>query len=367
MARAPQDAAQLREQLQQVQGRLRQVDVQLEGLKKRRRGLLVDLQGISLQRDRVRAEADGAQLRRDQAQQEVARISQEKAKLRLELDKLRTDLRHQVRWMQAMGPLGDLDFVGPEKDLSDGLARSRYLAWWRLQERKQLDRVKSLQGDLDHRERHLQEVLGRLAKEEQSLAQLQASLRVNEENLEAFLAGLQKDESRQKALQAELAEEALQLDRMLANLLGRQPKAEAFEPSTSFLALRGELPPPVEGSLALGFGEHVHPRYHTRTLQNGLLIEAPLDSPVTAVADGRVVFAEAYQSYGPMVILDHGSGWFTLYTHLHDLRVAKGQVLRQGDVLGTVGETLDGPRLGFELRQQSRPEDPNKWLKKRYR
>lgn len=364
---AASDPGQLQRQLQEVQARLQQVDAQLEGLKRRRKGLLVDLKGLSLRRDRAQAEADGAQVRRDAAQQEVRRISQDQAQLRDELEHLRKDLRRQVRWMQALGPLGDLGLLGSDSDTERELAKGRYLAWWRLQERKRLAQVKVIQGDLDRREAELHGVLTHLAQEEQSLAQLQASLRVGEEQLQRFLEGLGQDEGRQKAMQAELAEEALQLERMLAGLLGRQPKAESFEASGSFVALRGELPLPVDGVLAESFGDHLHPKYHTRTSRNGILIEAAPGAPVLAVADGRVVFAETYQSYGPMVILDHGGGWFSLYTHLQAQRVQKGQVLRQGDLLGTVGEALDGPRLGFEIRQQSKPEDPQKWFKRRYR
>lgn len=363
----PQDPIQIQHQLQEVQARLQQVDAQLEALKKRRRGLLVDLKGLSLRRDRAHAEAEGAQARRDEAQREVTRISQDKARLHLEIGKLRADLRRQVRWMQALGPLGELGLLGSDLDLERELSKGRYLAWWRLQERKRLAQVQSLQGDLEQRERALRLLLTRLAQEEQALAQLQSGLRVSEEHLQEFLDGLRQDEGRQKAMQAELAEEALQLERMLAGLLGKQPKVEAFDPITPFQSLRGELPSPVEGSLAESFGEHLHPRYHTRTTRNGLLIEAAQGAPILSIADGRVVYAEIYQSYGPMVILDHGSGWFTLYTHLQAIRVQKGQVLRQGDLLGTVGETLDGPRLGFEVRQQARPEDPQKWLKKKYR
>jgi septal ring factor EnvC (AmiA/AmiB activator) len=85
------------------------------------------------------------------------------------------------------------------------------------------------------------------------------------------------------------------------------------------------------------------------------------------VADGKVAFADYYQSYGPMVILDHGGGWFTLYTHLAGLDVGKGQVLKAGEAVGAVGETVDGPRLGFEIRHQAQAQDPQKWLKRKYR
>jgi septal ring factor EnvC (AmiA/AmiB activator) len=240
------------------------------------------------------------------------------------------------------------------------------LAWARLQERKQLDLIHRLQGDLAVKEKALKEVLARLASEEREAAQLQAALRLQEDRLNGFLDGLQKDEAAQKQAQAELAEEALQLERLLAGLLGKA-KGESFEAAVAFANLRGELPQPVEGTLAMSFGEHLHPRFRTKTMQSGLLIAAPGGAPVTAVADGKVVFADYYQSYGPMVILDHGGGWFTLYTHLMGLSLTKGQVLKAGESVGAVGETVDGPRLGFEIRHQAQPQDPQKWMKRRYR
>ena len=366
VAQSAQDPAELRQKLAAIQGRLGQVDQQLEALKKRRKGVLVEIQGISLQRDRAKAQVEGARLRRDQAQSEVRVISREQARIHGEVLKLQGDLRKQVRWMQALGPWGDLGFYATFRDIEAWLVRGRMLAWARVQERKRLDHIHRLQGDLSAKEKVLKEVLTRLAGEEREAAQLQAALRLQDEKLNAFLDGLQQDEVAQKQAQAELAEEAVQLERLLAGLLSK-PKGEAFEAAVSFASLHGGLPQPVEGTLALGFGEHLHPRFRTRTMQSGLLITAHGGTPVAAVADGKVAFADYYQSYGPMVILDHGGGWFTLYTHLLGLQVAKGQVLKAGESLGAVGDTVDGPRLGFEIRHQAQPQDPQKWLKRKYR
>ena len=366
MAQSAQDPAALRQKLAELQGRLTQVDQQLASLKKRRKGVLVEIQGISLQRDRAKAQVEGARLRRDQAQSEVQVIGREQARILGEVRHLQGDLRKQVRWMQALGPWGDLGFYTTFKDLEAWLVRGRMLAWARLQERKQLNQIQRLQGDLAVKEKSLKEVLARLASDEKEAAQLQAALRMQEDKLNSFLDGLQKDEVAQKQAQAELAEEAVQLERLLAGLLGK-PKGEAFEAAVAFANLRGEQPQPVEGALSMGFGEHLHPRFHTKTMQSGLLIAANGGATVAAVADGKVAFADYYQSYGPMVILDHGGGWFTLYTHLLGLSVTKGQVLKTGESLGAVGETVDGPRLGFEIRHQAQPQDPQKWLKRRYR
>jgi len=366
LGQSAQDPAALRQKLAAIQGRLGQVDQQLAALKKRRKGVLVEIQGISLQRDRARAQVDGARLRRDQAQSEVQVIGREQARIQGEVLKLQGDLRKQVRWMQALGPWGDVGLYATFKDLDAWLVRGRMLAWARLQERKRLEQVHRLQGDLASKEKALKEVLARLANEEKEAAQLQAALRLQEERLNGFLEGLQKDETAQKQVQAELAEEAVQLERLLAGLLVK-PKGEVFEAAVGFATLHGSLPQPVEGTLAQGFGEHQHPRFHTKTVQSGLLIAAPSGAAVAAVADGKVVYADYYQSYGPMVILEHGSGWFTLYTHLLGLQVAKGQVLKAGEAVGAVGDTVDGPRLGFEIRHQAQPQDPQKWLKRRYR
>jgi len=365
-AQGPQDAAQLRQKLVAIQGRLGQVDQQLATLTKRRKGVLVELQSISLQRDRVVAQVEGARLRQDQALDEVQTIGRERTRIQGEVQQVRGDLRRQVRWMQALGPWGDLGFYASFKDLEAWLVRGRMLAWARLHERRRLDLIQRLQGDLTAKEQALKEVLARLANEAREASHLQAALRLQEDRLNGFLEGLQQDEAAQKQAQAELAEEAVQLERLLAAIIAK-PRGEAFDATVAFAGLRGDLPQPVEGALAQGFGEHLHPRFHTRTMQSGLLITAAVGVPVSAVAEGKVAFADYYQSYGPMVILDHGGGWFTLYTHLQGLSVAKGQVLQAGEAVGAVGDTIDGPRLGFEIRHQAQPQDPQKWLKRRYR
>lgn len=361
-----QDPARIKQRLAEVQARLAQVDQQLGGLKKRRKGVLVELQGISLQTDRMRAQAEGARLKRDQAQNEVQQITSRKENIHKEILQLRAEIRKQVRWMQAIGPLGGLGLFPSNQGFEEFLTRGRYLEYWRNQQRRKLEQVQRLQGDLMLREKELQAALARLAQEEREAGQLQAALRLNEERLQGFLDGLRQDESKQKQVQAELAEEALQLERMLTQLLGK-PRSEAFETPTSFSSLRGELPRPIEGSLAQGFGTHLHPRFKTKTVQSGLLIATESGAPVHSVAEGKVIFAEIYQNYGPMVILDHGGGFCSIYTHLRQFHVAKGQILHAGETLGTSGDTLDGPRLGFEIRHLAQPQDPQKWFKQRYR
>lgn len=366
MARQSDDPAAVKRRLEVLKARLAQMDQQLQDLGRRRKGVLVDLQGIQLQRDRVRAQAESARLQRDETQAQADALAKQQVAIQGELDQLRAELRKQVRWMQAEGPWGELGFLSSFDDFRQYLERGRMLAWWRLQERKRIDRIRALQDQLSQKAEAMRQLLAKLQGQQQQLLQYQAALQVQEDRLQAALDHLAEDEQSQKQAQAELQEEAVQLERLLGNLLGKK-RPDAFVPGVRFEALRGELPEPVAGGLAEGFGEHLHPKFHTKTVQTGLLITADLGAAVRAVSDGKVVFAEAYQSYGPMVILDHGEGWYSLYTHLQGLQVSKGQILRAGETVGEVGDTVDGPRLGFEIRHLAKPEDPQKWLKKKYR
>jgi len=366
VAPARPDPSQIKHRLEEIKAKLGTVDLQLEELKKRRKGVLVELQGIGLDADRVRAQDEAARLKREQTHQEVSTLVARRVQIQADLARLRTELRRQVRWMQVKGPLGDLGFYASATSFEQLVVQGRYQTYLRNQERNKLEQIQALERDLAKREQDLQAAMTRLAADEQATVQAQANLKLHEARLEAFLEGLSQDETRQKEVQAELAEEALQLERMLTQLLGR-PRSDAFEAPSSFAAMSGQLPQPTPGTLAQAFGEHLHPLFHTRTMQSGLLIAGEEGAPVVAVAEGRVVFADIYQSFGPMVILDHGDGYYTLYTHLESLAVARGQVLNQGEPLGTVGVTVDGPRLGFEIRHLTQPQDPNKWLKVRYR
>jgi septal ring factor EnvC (AmiA/AmiB activator) len=80
-----------------------------------------------------------------------------------------------------------------------------------------------------------------------------------------------------------------------------------------------------------------------------------------------VVYTGWFKGYGNLIILDHGNEYYTLYAHVAEIVVKEGDDVRQGQRIGTVGDTgsLAGPRLYFEVRFQGRPLDPTEWLRQR--
>jgi murein DD-endopeptidase MepM/ murein hydrolase activator NlpD len=335
-------------------------------LRRRRNGVLVELHGVTLKASAARATVDVARLNLGEVQREVVGLNRRKGEIQRELGQIKGALRRHVRWLQALGPLGTLTFLPTSADIEGYLVKSRYLEWWGRNETRRLQRVQELSAELLEREREIVGAEARFKKAETEAAALRGELAASERRLQEHLQGIWRDERLKAQLREDLKEEAVMLERMLASVIsGTSPEA-SFQASVPFRGLAGRLPGPVEGTLAEGFGVQTHPRFGTKTMNTGLMVAAESGAPVRAVADGMVVMADAYQSYGMMAIIDHGGAYYSIYTHMRSLAVRRGQSVRGGHTLGHVGDTPDGPRRGSEIRRQTTPEDPQKWLASSY-
>ena len=149
----------------------------------------------------------------------------------------------------------------------------------------------------------------------------------------------------------------------------KPPKATPGEgtPRVGLGALRGRLEWPAPGRIVEEYGTRINPRFGTKTFRNGIDIDAAEGSSVHVVFPGHVLYTGWFRGYGNLIIVDHGSEYYTLYAHVADMKVAEGDDVRQGQVIGTVGDTgsLQGPRLYFEVRYQGKPQDPAQWLRPR--
>jgi septal ring factor EnvC (AmiA/AmiB activator) len=171
----------------------------------------------------------------------------------------------------------------------------------------------------------------------------------------------------------ELTEASHRLEAFIRELQAKQrklakippPKGGIEAPAVGFGALKGRLPWPTEGRIVTGYGAQVHPRFGTRTFRNGVDIEAAVGREVLAVHAGHVIYTGWFKGYGNLIIVDHGNEYYTLYAHIADIEAKEGEDVRQGQRIGTVGDTgsLAGPRLYFEVRYQGRPQDPEQWLR----
>jgi murein DD-endopeptidase MepM/ murein hydrolase activator NlpD len=85
---------------------------------------------------------------------------------------------------------------------------------------------------------------------------------------------------------------------------------------------------------------------------------------VKAAAHGVVAYADRTAGYGKLVVIDHGNNFETYYAHLSAFRVAEGQTIRRGEVIGLVGATgrVTSPHLHYEVRRGGTPVNPYRYL-----
>ncbi|MGD8862671.1 MAG: peptidoglycan DD-metalloendopeptidase family protein [Myxococcales bacterium] len=127
-------------------------------------------------------------------------------------------------------------------------------------------------------------------------------------------------------------------------------------PATTFAAQRGKLASPVTGDV------RVVSARREESDGPGLEFQAPVGTPVRAVAAGRVAFSDRYGSYGRLVILDHGDGFYTVYGGLGAVEVRVGDDLSRNARIGSIGTDYSPSGLFFEVRQGTRTLEPHGWL-----
>lgn len=110
------------------------------------------------------------------------------------------------------------------------------------------------------------------------------------------------------------------------------------------------------------FGGRRHPIHGNWRAHNGVDYAAPTGTPIHATADGTIAFIGSQRGYGNVIILQHHSGYSTLYAHQHKFAsgLKKGDTINQGQLIGYVGSTgwATGPHLHYEFRINNKPVDP---------
>lgn len=362
--------------LQQTQRRLKEEREKAAAARARETSLLAELEQIERRLAEKQAEVTRLDKRIRRTQADIAALRSDVGKLLGQRSWQEEALARRLRAMyrvHAQGGALPVILSGDDPVTRATAVRhltslaaldARLIQEYRVTSEKLADR----KGREEARQRELAGLFAD-AKREQAEVDLEAAKR------RALLARVRDERAYHERMVGELTEASRRLEAFIRELGAKQrklakappPRPGVEPPGIGFGTLRGRLPWPTQGRIVTAFGAQVHPRFGTRTFRNGVDIEAAEGKDVAAVYAGHVIYTGWFKGYGNLVILDHGNEYYTLYAHIAEIEAKEGDDVRQGQRIGTVGDTgsLAGPRLYFEVRYQGKPQDPVEWLRQR--
>ena len=346
------ELARIRGEIEELRGRLTTVRSRESTVENEVGGISIELE---LQEARLSEASAAAELAAARAGAAQAKVGE----LEIALSGVREDLRRRLGGLYRLGREGYLRlFLAVEPtsrggETADFLPAIRQLRFLARRDQEALERYRATRDELAAQRIRLEEE--RLEVEawkqrEQERRDELAELRRRQQRLLNRLAS----ERQKLARRADaLEDKERKLARLIGTLVGKEPVDGA--PIQDF---RGALDWPANGRVVSGFGARRDPRYRTEVPHNGLDIELENDAEIRSVFLGEVLFASHFAGYGQMVVVHHPGRVFTLYAGLEELRVAKGDVVSLGSVLGRAAELLY-----FEIRHENQPVDPSAWLR----
>ncbi|MCL1848924.1 MAG: peptidoglycan DD-metalloendopeptidase family protein [Clostridiales bacterium] len=253
------------------------------------------------------------------------------------------------------GDMSVLDVLFESASLTDFLTRYDLMQRIIENDADLLKGLREAKADLEAQKAALEEI--RTGLEEEKAVRQDKSGELNRQwsaqnrmsrELEADLALAREAEDELNAL-------SKQIEKFVADIQAKY--REAYMGS-------GTMAWPVPGwtRISSDYGYRIHPIYKVNRFHSGIDIPANAGTKVVAAEAGRVIMATTYGGFGKTVILDHGGGVASQYSHLSSISVSQGDKVYKGDKVGGVGTTglSTGNHLHFQIMVNGATVDPQR-------
>lgn len=355
-----------------------QTQAQLRALKERIERVSRDVGRDAVEKDRLArnlrsaelavagAQSDLDALRTQEAEHSTqrAQLAAERERINASLEQERASLATQLQVAYQIGRHEPLQLLLNQRDPA---AVARMFTWYGYFGRARATQIAGIAQQVQR----IDELDVELAEQEKALAQLHvakqqrlAQLEGGRAQRQSALTNLQVEARSRQASLVRLRTQQADLEHLLRELARAVPPSAPSDDRSGFGRLRGRLEWPVAGRIVASFGE-------TRASGvdwDGMVVSTQRAAPVRAVAAGRVIYADWLPGLGLLTIVDHGSGYLSLYGYNEQLRRSAGEAVAAGDVLAAAGDSggRPEPQLYFEIRRGGRPIDPRPWFRERH-
>jgi len=358
--------ADFEERLTRINGQIKDLKARIDAAARQESSVLSSLTRINLNKSLVEKELAAQNVELERGRAELAAIQADTRKIRAGIDRERASIEKTLVTLYKFGRVDFFQFLLQARDMESYASESKHLA---LLARGQDQVVAAFLASLEE----LRAAESALESKQRDLAAMARAAALKRQELETearksatLVQEIRKNRETYKQTLAELAESAEELQKLMTKIISQEwVLPAAFVP---LYEVRGRLLWPIEGRVITSFGFEKHPDFNTVVMNKGVEI-APAKgrSLIAAVHSGKVVYADYFQGYGNLLIVDHGMTYYTLYGHCSEFLAAVGDMVRAGQPVAVVGDTgsLKGECLYFELRYKTKALDPLQWLKRR--
>jgi murein hydrolase activator len=269
------------------------------------------------------------------------------------------DLESRLVNLYKYGRLFPLEVILSARSMPDVYKRLVYLRFIAQDDQSVMQELSTLIENLEQQRKKLNTQLDELARLSAEREREKKSLKTSLDLETKLLKKVRNTKDEKRTMELELQESSAKLEKLIAELEMKRRERKLNEGTNPLELSKGNLPWPYQGKISANFGSQVHPKYKTRTRNTGIDIQCPKGSLVSAIGAGRIVYADRFMGYGNLVIVDHGDGYYSLYSNLSEMFVGVGSNVEPGQRIAKVDENLH-----FELRKEGKPVDPLEWLSK---
>lgn len=363
---AQQDISELEKRLAKISQEIQILEAKIGQEKKKESTLLSELDKISWQKKLIRNELSRLAIQMDKTTRELSSLKDDITRLKNKLEREQQGMEQTLVALYKHGKFNFLQFLLETENMSALFAESKHLSLLANHQQTIISDYLKTMSDL-----RLAELAQEAKKKEISqfirdTDQKKRELETREAEGRELILKIQKNKKNYEQALKEQNERAEQLQSLMKKLAAQEITLPfKFVP---FYEKKGKLSWPISGKIVTRFGLERHQQFNTITMNNGIEISPQKGSfIVSSIHPGKVVFADYFQGYGNLLIIDHGMNYYSLYGHCAEFLVNKGDLVREGQAIAIVGDTgsLKGVCLYLEVRFKTKPLDPLQWLRRR--
>ncbi|HWQ77734.1 MAG TPA: peptidoglycan DD-metalloendopeptidase family protein [Anaerovoracaceae bacterium] len=343
------------QQLNDVNQQIKQSESQLNAGKKKIKELNNQIQNLESQINATEKEINNLQGDISETEQKIAVEKENLAQKEKEMADQNDGLQKRLRTMYKNGDMGMLQVLLGSEDITDFMSNMDMVQKIFDNDVDILKELEEQHRVIEAKKKELETLQAQLQAQKRKEADKQSSLQASRGQVTSLKSEVESDNATWEAMLDDLNAEADRLVEEIRKLQGNQAYigGDFIWPSDSSWRVTSE------------FGYRNHPILRVNKLHTGMDIGAASGTNVLAANGGTVIKAEWNNSYGNVVMIDHGEKIVTLYAHNSKLLVKNGDVVSQGQVIALVGATGDatGPHIHFEVRVDGQYKNPRDWLK----